>query len=114
MSIEGENNAGYFVGHLISSTSSLRLVNCLSKLAGGGGGGGSGKDPPPIVTLAAAAVVALSCIRAGAAAAAVGNRPCMGVYFALRGYLVILLPSRYPNKGLGMYRQGVLVCFGTA
>ena len=57
-------------------------MNCLSKLAGAGGS--SGKDPPPIVALVAA-VVAVSCIR-DAAAVVVGNRPSMGVYFALRGF----------------------------
>jgi len=31
-------------------------------------------------------VVAVSCIREAAAAAAVGNRPCLGVHFALCGF----------------------------
>lgn len=49
-----------------------------------GAGGSSGKDPPPMVALAVAVVVAVSCIRE--AAAAVGNRPCLGVHFALCGF----------------------------
>lgn len=52
-----------------------------------GAGGSSGKDPPPMVALAVAVavavVVAVSCIREAAAA---GNRPCLGVHFALCGF----------------------------
>lgn len=62
----------------------LAVVEELVVLAGAGGS--SGKDPPPMVALvvAVAVVVAVSCIRE--AASAVGNRPCLGVHFALCGF----------------------------
>ena len=58
----------------------------------------SSEDPPPTVVLAAAAVVVVvvSCIRVAAAA---GNCPCLGLYFALCGVLIISLPSKGCKQG---------------
>jgi hypothetical protein len=58
----------------------------------------SSEDPPPTVALAAAAVVVVvvSCIRVAAAA---GNCPCLGLYFALCGVLIISLPSKGCKQG---------------
>jgi hypothetical protein len=41
-------------------------------------------------------VVVVSCIRV---AAAVGNCPCLGLYFALCGVLIISLPSKGCKQG---------------
>lgn len=50
-----------------------------------------------MVLAAAVVVVVVSCIRD--AAAAVGNCPCLGLYFALCGVLIISLPSKRCKQG---------------
>jgi hypothetical protein len=48
------------------------------------------------VAAAAVVVVVVSCIRVAAAA---GNCPCLGLYFALCGVLIISLPSKGCKQG---------------